>query len=57
MGELDGLVAALETLLDPELRAAEGRRGRATVARQFSLPAFAAAYRRALFPTERADGR
>ena len=57
VGELDGLVAALETLLDPELRAAEGRRGRATVARQFSLPAFAAAYRRALFPTERADGR
>jgi glycosyltransferase involved in cell wall biosynthesis len=49
-GDLDGLAAAVRTLLDPEARRNEGDSGRRAVAERFGLERYVAAYRSAIFP-------
>lgn len=50
VGDLAGLAAAIEDLLDEEVRRRQGVLGRRAIAERFSLAAFASAYRRAIFP-------
>jgi glycosyltransferase involved in cell wall biosynthesis len=49
-GDLDGLERAVVELLDPETRRREGKRGRQTVARRYSLAEFVSCYERLVFP-------
>ncbi len=51
-GDLDALEAGIETMRNPERRAAEGARGHATVAARFHMLGFAARYRQAIFPDD-----
>ncbi len=53
VGDLDALAAALDELVDDERRAAEGERGRATVARRFGVERYTEAYEAAFFPEAR----
>lgn len=50
IGDVDALAAAVLGFCDARRRAAEGRRGRAAVARRFGLEPYLAAYEDALFP-------
>jgi glycosyltransferase involved in cell wall biosynthesis len=48
-GDLDGLVAAIRSLLDDEVRRAEGEKARRTVETRFGLDRYIAAYEAVLF--------
>jgi len=52
-GDIDGLAAAVRSLLDPETRRAQGERGRRTVEQRFGLERYVSAYERVIFPTGR----
>jgi glycosyltransferase involved in cell wall biosynthesis len=49
-GDIDGLVAGIRTLMDPERRGLEGRLGRSRIEHRFGTERFVSDYQAAIFP-------